>query len=82
MKIRGAWMVVVLLVIGFAVGFSASALTAERHPEIRRAQRFLGQAKNALEHAAHDYAGHRVKAIEHINEAEEELRQALESDRR
>lgn len=80
-KSRG-FLVALLLITGFALGIAVSAFTAERHPEIHRAQRFLAQAKNALEHAAHDYQGHRVKAIERIGEAQEELRLALEADRR
>jgi hypothetical protein len=67
--------------LAFALGAGA-AWTAERHPEIRAAQNHLMQAKGRLEHADHDFAGHRVKAIAHINEALEELRLALESDRR
>ncbi len=78
-KFKGFW--VVALCAGFSLGIAASALTAERHPEIHRAQRYLEQARGALEHASHDYAGHRVKAIEHIKEAQEELRMALESDK-
>ena len=79
---RKGFFVAVLLAAGFALGLVTSAMTAERHPEIHRAQRYLDQAKGALEHAAHDYAGHRVKAIEDINQAQDELRLALESDRK
>lgn len=70
----------VLLLIGFALGIVASASSSESHPNIHQAQKLLTQAKTALEHAAHDYAGHRVKAIDHISAAQEELRLALESD--
>jgi uncharacterized membrane-anchored protein YhcB (DUF1043 family) len=70
-----------VLVIGVVLGVAGVALTAERHPEIRAAQADLARAKHRLEHAAHDFAGHRVKAIAHIDEAQEELRMALESDR-
>jgi hypothetical protein len=82
MRKSRSFLVAILLITGFALGIAASAFTAERHPEIHRAQRLLADAKGALEHAAHDFAGHRVKAIEHINEAQEELRLALESDRK
>jgi len=77
---RKGFVFAVLLLSGFALGFAASALTAERHPEIHRAQKLLIQAKGALEHAAHDYQGHRVKAMAHIDEAQDELKLALESD--
>ena len=82
MRKRNGFWVPVLVLMGFALGFAASASSSESHPEIHHAQRLLTQAKTALEHAAHDYAGHRVKAIEHIGEAQEELRLALESDRK
>jgi hypothetical protein len=52
----------------------------ERHPEIRRAMRALENAKNDLEHASHDFGGHRQKALEHINAAVSELSQALAYD--
>lgn len=54
----------------------------ERHPEIRKAINKLKAAREDLEKAAHDYAGHRVKAIQAVDLALEELRLALESDRK
>ena len=77
-KIWSYRIAVLILVAAMGVGV---AWTAERHPEIRAAQTHLMQAKARLEHASHDFAGHRVKAIEHINEALEELKLALQSDR-
>ena len=68
--------------------FQASAQTPggrmgrEKHPEMRAALKALQNAKNRLEHAAHDYKGHRVKAIEHTNEAIREVEEAIASDRR
>jgi hypothetical protein len=80
MQKKRGFLLVVLLITGFALGIGTSAFTAEKHPEIHHAQRFLADAKNALDHAAHDFKGHRVKAIEHIEQAQEELRLALEAD--
>jgi hypothetical protein len=54
----------------------------EKHPEIRAAIHHLREAKRNLENARHDFGGHRVKALEHVNEALEECNQALASDRR
>jgi len=54
----------------------------ERHPEIHAAMRKLKGAKEDLEKAAHDYGGHRVKAIKAIDRALEELKDALESDKK
>lgn len=70
-----------LLVVGFLLGLGASALAKEAHPEIRQAQSLLERAKDRLQHAAHDFQGHRVKAIQHIDEAQDELRLALQSDK-
>ena len=78
MRNRRVALIVAMLCMGFVFGFAVSASTAERHPEIRKAQKALAQAKDALEHAAHDFGGHRVKAIEHIDQAQDELRMALE----
>ncbi len=53
----------------------------ERHPEIRDAIGLLNRAQDRLSHAAHDFHGHRVKAMQHISEALEELHAAQRSDR-
>ncbi|HEV2224678.1 MAG TPA: hypothetical protein VGR84_16930 [Candidatus Acidoferrales bacterium] len=53
----------------------------ERHPEIRDAIGLLNRAQDRLNHAAHDFHGHRVKAMQHISEALEELHKAQASDR-
>ena len=54
---------------------------AERHPELHKAIRKLRGAKQDLEKASHDYGGHKAKAMEAINQALEELRAALNSDK-
>lgn len=53
----------------------------EHHSEIHKAMRKLRGAKQDLEKAAHDFGGHKAKAIEAINKALEELRAAAESDK-
>jgi hypothetical protein len=68
--------------LGLTLGLVTAAWTAERHPEIRAAQRDLARAKGHLKAAAHDFGGHRVKAIEFIDRAQGELREALEYDRK
>jgi len=60
---------------------SAPAPAAEPHPEIRAAIRALEKAKAHLEHAAHDFGGHRVEAIAAVDAALEQLRLALKYDR-
>ena len=58
-----------------------AAAAAEPHPEIRAAMANLREARGHLEHAAHDFHGHRVAAIQAIDEAIEQLQLALKSDR-
>lgn len=53
----------------------------ERHPEIRQAIRLLTEAQDHLSHGAHDFGGHRVKAMKHVSEALEDLHAALAYDR-
>ena len=42
------------------------------HPHIHEALESMRAAKHHLETAEHDFHGHRVKAIEHLNKAIEE----------
>ena len=57
------------------------ARKAEPHPEIQMAIRSLERAKEHLQHAAHDYHGHRVEAIAAIDAALNQLRVCMEFDR-
>lgn len=54
----------------------------EAHPEIRKAITQLERAKYDMQHAAHDFGGHRVAAIAACDKAIEELRLALQYDKR
>jgi len=47
----------------------AAAATPEEHPHIHEALEAMRNAKHHLESAEHDFHGHRVKAIEHLNQA-------------
>jgi hypothetical protein len=71
----------VFLVVLLGLTIVSSAWTAERHPQIRAAQRDLSSAKYHLERAARDFGGHRAKAVALISRAQEELRLALDFDR-
>ena len=65
-----------------SVSESAGAAGArERHPNIRRAANALRAARTDLQHAAHDYCGHRVEALEATNAALNQLGLALKCDR-
>ena len=53
----------------------------EPHPEIREAIGSLRRAKDHLEHAAHDFGGHRVEAIKAIDESLRQLNECLKFDK-
>ena len=55
---------------------------AEHHPEIHKAIAALENAKHYMEHADHDFHGHRTEALRATEVAIQQLRAALESDRR
>ncbi len=54
----------------------------EQHPHIRAAIHELQEARRELETAAHDFGGHRKEAIEAIDNAIKQLREALEYDKK
>lgn len=64
-----------------ALPAAATATPAEPHPEIREALGSLRHAKEHLEHAAHDFGGHRVEAVEAINRAIQQLEICLKYDK-
>ena len=69
---------------GLLVSANTMALAEgrERHPNIRRAINALRTARNDLEHADHDFGGHRVEAMQAIDRAVEQLEVALRFDTR
>jgi len=54
----------------------------EAHPEIRKAIAALERAKYDLQHAAHDFGGHRADALAATDKAIEQLRLALQYDKK
>jgi hypothetical protein len=62
----------------FLLGLATPAFTQRDHPRIRKAEEHLNLARHELSDAAHEYGGHRAKAIEHIDKALEECHRALE----
>ena len=55
----------------------AAAAAAEEHPELRAAMANLRDAREHLDHAAHDFGGHRVAAIKAVDEAIHEVDEAM-----
>ena len=60
---------------------AAAPVPPERHPKIREAIAALRASKEDLEHAAHDFGGHRVDAIHSIDEAIHQLEICLKYDK-
>jgi hypothetical protein len=58
-----------------------TATAAEPHPEIREAIASLRRAKEHMEHAAHDFGGHRVEAIRATDVAIRQLEDCLKYDK-
>jgi hypothetical protein len=60
---------------------AAAATPAEQHPEIHNALAALRNAKGHLEHAAHDFGGHRAEALKATEEAIHQLEICLKYDK-
>ena len=59
----------------------ATAVPAEPHPQIREALAALRRAKEHMQHAAHDFGGHRVEALAATDRAIEQLEICLKYDK-
>jgi hypothetical protein len=58
-----------------------AASRRERHPEIRKAIAALERAKYDLQHASHDFGGHRADALAATDKAIDQLKLALQFDK-
>ena len=61
-------------VLAMLLALSSPSPAAGKHPQIEDALAALRNAREHLEHAAHDFGGHRVDAIKAIDEAGRQLR--------
>jgi len=59
-------------------GYGQQVGSGADHPMMRDAQQALQQARNNLQQAAPQFAGHREKALEHVNLAMQELNAAFQ----
>ncbi|MBV9522787.1 MAG: hypothetical protein JO010_08340 [Alphaproteobacteria bacterium] len=66
---------------GATLSATLASAAPERHPEIRKAIGALERAKSDLEHANHDFGGHRKEALEAVDRAIAQLRVALQYDK-
>jgi hypothetical protein len=60
----------------------AKAAAREPHPRIRGAITALQRAKSDLQHASHDFGGHRADALAAVDKAIEQLQLALQYDKK
>jgi hypothetical protein len=58
-----------------------AAMPQEHHPQIRQAIQALQRAEEHLEHANHDFGGHRVGALRATHEAIHQLEVCLKYNR-
>lgn len=56
-------------------------LGREAHPQIRAALRALENARDHLQRGAHDFGGHRARALQLADQAIQECQAALQYDR-
>jgi len=73
--------VLLVFTLMFAYPAGVPAAPPEPHPEIHAAINSLRHAREHLNHAAHDYGGHRADAIGAIDRAIEQLDICLKYDR-
>jgi hypothetical protein len=78
----GPWML--LLAVGTIATprYANTTPPPEPHPHIRAAINELREARNDLQHAAHDFCGHRVDAMRDTQAALNQLQAALACDRK
>jgi hypothetical protein len=70
MKKIGFLTVLMMSLVLFALAFPVGAAApAPPHPHIHEGLEAMRSAKHHLESADHDFHGHRVKAIEHLDQA-------------
>lgn len=66
--------------LGMMIVMSTGSIAEPRHPQIRAAMDALRNAKDHLQHGAHDFGGHRVDAIRAIDEAMHQLEICMHYD--
>jgi len=74
---------ILALVLGIVMTLSVQWLSAqsrEPQPEMKSALEHLREAQQDLNSGSHDKGGHRVKAIEYVNNAINEVDQAIRYD--
>ena len=79
MQVRMKWLPIAGIVAGLllSTGAVGSAQSAKEYPHIEAAQEALKKAASELEAGAHNFGGHRAKALKLVKQAQAELREAI-----
>ena len=76
-----AAVVVITLVLALTFPVAVPAAPPVAHHHIREAIASLRDAREDLEHASHDFGGHRAEAVGAIDRAVEQLKVCLQYDK-
>ena len=80
---RNPWKLTSFALAGlFVASLGSGAAIADRQPLMKDALRHLSAAESALQNAAHDKGGHRVKALGLTRHAIEEVKKGIRFDNR
>jgi len=79
-SVRTIRQLVLFAVVALVVGFAAGNAFAERQPHMQAALRALRNARQQLDSAEADKGGHRVKAIQLVNDAIREVEAGVRFD--
>jgi hypothetical protein len=71
---------IIFLVVALTIGFAAGTAFAERQPHMHAALQALRNARQQLDTAEPDKGGHRVKAIQFVNNAISEVEAGMKFD--
>ena len=71
---------IIVVVAAVTIGFAAGAAFAERQPHMHAALHALRNAHQQLDTAEPDKGGHRVKAIQLVNQAISEVEAGIKFD--
>jgi hypothetical protein len=80
MSVRTIRQFVLFAVVALVLGFAAGNAFAERQPHMQAALRALRNARQQLDSAEPDKGGHRVKAIQLVNDAIKEVEAGVRFD--
>jgi hypothetical protein len=75
------WLTLIALALLSLPQSARTAPPPERHPRIHAAMEALRVAREELKSAEHDFCGHRAEAVEQVDRAMHQLREAERCDR-